>query len=82
MRGEEVGKQGIGTPPEEEEGAEEEGGGEAVVEAAQAMCAVDFARAVDGAGVEACGFVYGVLYLQAGFDVFDRGGDEGDGPAG
>ncbi len=82
MRGEEVGQQGVGAPPEKEEGAEEEGGGEAVVEAAEAVRAVDLARAVDGAVVESCGLVDGVLDLQAGFDVFDGGGDEGDGPAG
>ena len=29
----------VGAPPEEEEGAEEEGGGEAVVEAAEPVCA-------------------------------------------
>lgn len=37
VRGEVVGEEGVGAPPEGEEGAEEEGGGEAVVEAAEAV---------------------------------------------
>lgn len=46
------------------------------------MSAVDLPGTVDGAGVEAFGLVNGVLDLEAGFDVFDGGGDKGDGPAG
>ena len=45
------------------------------------MGTVYLASAVNGACVLAFGFVYGILNLQTGFDVFDRRGDEGDGPA-
>lgn len=69
-------------PPEEEEAAEEERGGEAVVDAADAVVAVDLAHAVNGARVEALGLGGGVLDLEARLDVLDGRGDEGDGRAG
>ena len=46
------------------------------------MRAKDLPRAVDRAAVQALAFVCCVLDLEPGFDMLDRGGDEGDCEAG
>ncbi len=53
-----------------------------MVQPRDTMGTVYFPGAVDRARVETFGLVNGVLGLEAGFDVLDRGGDQGDGPAG
>ena len=53
-----------------------------MIQAWETTGAINFAGAIDGAGIETFGLVDGVLDLQARFNVFEWGGDEGNGPAG
>ena len=63
MGGQRAGKDVVAAPPEEEERPEKRGGKEAVVQPSNAVGAENPAAAVNGAAVEARGFVRRVLGL-------------------